>query len=181
MDKRNLLYCALYLAGEPVKRSDLMTTLEVSYDEFTEMLNDLNSSLSEHSPLMVSNYGELIALETRPEFSEFAHLFTNRKARKAKITKEATETLAIIAYRQPITRKEIEHIRSCDCDRTISSLLSWRLISTIGRADEPGSPILYKTTDLFLHHFGLQSISDLPEITRSTDMTDLHINSKKIF
>ena len=180
MDKRSLLYCALYLAGDPVKSSDLMSALDVSFDEFTKIMDDLSNSLAEHSPLMVSKYGDLIALETRPEFSEFARHFANRKSRKHKITNEAMETLAIIAYRQPITRKEIENIRSCDCEKTISSLLSWHLICAIGRTDEPGNPMLYKTTDDFLRHFGLRAISDLPEMTRSSDMTDMELHRKKI-
>ena len=156
-----------------------MQALDVSLNEFTEIMNDLSKSLAQHSPLMVSKYGDLIALETRPEFSEFGRRFLCEKNKKHKLSKEAMETLAIIAYRQPITKKEIEKIRSCDCEKTISSLLSWRLISALGRTDEPGNPMLYKTTDAFLHHFGLRSISDLPQITRSSDMSELEFNHRK--
>ena len=173
MDKQALLYCALFIAGDPVKTCDLLKALDVSSDEFAEILDSLSKSLAQHSPLMVSRHGDLIALQTRPEFSEFGRSFARERNKKHKLSKEAMETLAIIAYRQPITKKEIEKIRSCDCEKTISSLLSWRLISTIGRTDEAGNPMLYKTTDTFLHHFGLRSISELPKISRSSDMSEL--------
>jgi segregation and condensation protein B len=86
------------------------------------------------------------------------------KRRKARISTAALETLAIVAYRQPITRGEIEAVRGVNVDGVVHSLLERRLIKIAGRKEAPGQPFLYRTTAEFLNHFGLRSLSDLPQL-----------------
>jgi segregation and condensation protein B len=83
---------------------------------------------------------------------------------KKKLSQAAIETLAIIAYRQPITKLEIEQIRGVNCDYTVQKLLEKELISLAGKADTVGKPILYQTSDLFMDYFGLKNIADLPQL-----------------
>jgi segregation and condensation protein B len=99
---------------------------------------------------------------TLPEFGDILKKLHQREA-DAKLTNPALETLAIIAYKQPILRADIEAIRGCACGETIRSLMEKHLVKIAGRAEEPGRPILYGTTKRFLELFGLNSIRDLPK------------------
>ena len=98
---------------------------------------------------------------TRPEYAEFVRqLFPGRKP--SRLSGPAMETLAIIAYRQPIAKASIEAVRGVSCDGMLQKLLDRELIRIGGRADLPGRPLLYETTDLFFEHFGVKSVDDLP-------------------
>ena len=99
---------------------------------------------------------------TLPEFGEALKKLHQKEA-DAKLTKAALETLAIIAYKQPILRADIEAIRGCACGETIRSLMEKHLVKIAGRAQEPGRPILYGTTKRFLELFGLNNLRDLPQ------------------
>jgi segregation and condensation protein B len=101
-------------------------------------------------------------LLTLPEFGEVLKKLHQREI-DAKLTKAAMETLAIIAYKQPILRADIEAIRGVQCGETIRSLMEKHLVKIAGRAEEPGRPILYGTTKRFLELFGLNSTKDLPQ------------------
>ena len=98
---------------------------------------------------------------TRPEFGGFVrHLFPGLKPRR--LSPPAMETLAIVAYRQPVTKASIEHVRGVSSDSILQKLLDRELIKIDGRADLPGRPLLYATTDFFFEHFGIKSIDELP-------------------
>ncbi len=100
-------------------------------------------------------------LYTRTDYAEFVrHLFPGRKPER--LSGPAMETLAIVAYRQPITKAAIEAVRGVSCDGMIQKLLDRDLVRIGGRAELPGRPLLYSTTDLFFEHFGINSIDDLP-------------------
>jgi len=98
---------------------------------------------------------------TRPEYADFARrLFPGRKP--SKLSGAAMETLAIIAYRQPVTKASLEAVRGVSCDGMLQKLLDRELIKVGGRSPLPGRPLLYETTDLFFEHFGIKSVDDLP-------------------
>lgn len=100
-------------------------------------------------------------LYTRTDYGEFVrHLFPGRKPER--LSGPAMETLAIVAYRQPITKAAIEAVRGVSCDGMIQKLLDRDLVRIGGRAELPGRPLLYQTTELFFEHFGINSIDDLP-------------------
>jgi segregation and condensation protein B len=99
---------------------------------------------------------------TLPDFGELLKKLHQREA-DAKLTKAALETLAIVAYKQPILRADVEAIRGVACGETIRSLMEKHLVKIAGRAEEPGRPILYGTTKRFLEVFGLNSLKDLPQ------------------
>ena len=98
---------------------------------------------------------------TRPDYAEFVrHLFPGRKP--SRLSGPAMETLAIVAYRQPVTKASLEAVRGVSCDGMLQKLLDRELVKVGGRAQLPGRPLLYETTDLFFEHFGIKSVEDLP-------------------
>lgn len=100
---------------------------------------------------------------TQPEFGGFVRLlFPSQKPER--LSPPAMETLAIIAYRQPVTKSALEAVRGVSCDGMLQKLLDRELIKIGGRAELPGRPILYQTTDLFLEHFGITNVNELPNI-----------------
>ncbi|RME96231.1 MAG: SMC-Scp complex subunit ScpB [Verrucomicrobia bacterium] len=99
---------------------------------------------------------------TRPEFAPWLQAMVGERPRPARLSQPALETLTIIAYRQPVTRAEIEEIRGVSVDGVMQTLLERGLIEVVGRAETPGRPSLYGTTRLFLEAFGLQDLSELP-------------------
>ena len=107
---------------------------------------------------------------TLPEFGDHLKKLHQKEA-DAKLTKPALETLAIVAYKQPILRADVEAIRGCACGETIRSLMEKHLVKIAGRAEEPGRPILYGTTKRFLELFGLNSLKDLPQPENLTPKT----------
>ena len=95
-----------------------------------------------------------------------------------KLSQSALETLAIIAYRQPITKLEVEQIRGVNCDYTMQKLLEKDLISISGKADGPGRPLLYSLSQYFLDYFGIASIADLPQLKDVEDSNQIEIGNK---
>ncbi|MCS6906060.1 MAG: SMC-Scp complex subunit ScpB [Bacteroidia bacterium] len=106
-------------------------------------------------------------LLTKAQYATYARQAILHKDWK-KLSKAALETLSIIAYKQPITKSEIEFIRGVNCDHALQKLLEKQLIEPAGRADLPGKPLLYRTTHYFIEYFGLKSIEDLPKIKEIT-------------
>ncbi len=100
---------------------------------------------------------------TKSEYHEVINTLQSHRSKK-KLSQAALETLAIIAYRQPITKLEVEHIRGVNCDYTIQRLLERGLITITGKSDSPGKPLLYGTSELLMDYFGLNDISELPKL-----------------
>ena len=116
------------------------------------------------SPLVLVNYGEKYHFITKPEcFDSIAHFLQLNKVQQ--LSQSALETLAIIAYKQPITRIEIEEVRGVSCEVILRKLASLDLICEAGRLETPGRPILYEVTATFLDTFKMISLNELPEIT----------------
>jgi segregation and condensation protein B len=111
-------------------------------------------------------------LRSSPDIAEFARRFL--KVKPQRLTRAALETLAIIAYRQPVTRPEIEDIRSVDCGAVVKALLERRLIKILGKKEEPGRPILYGTTREFLEFFALKDLASLPTLREFHELSEEH-------
>lgn len=140
----------------------LAALADVSPEQVTEAIATLNSAYSESGrAFTLSERSKGWKLFTRLEYGEFVRqLFPGRKPER--LSGPAMETLAIIAYRQPITKSAMEAVRGVSCDGMIQKLLDRDLIRIGGRAELPGRPLLYETTDLFFEHFGIRSVDDLP-------------------
>ncbi len=134
----------------------------VNEDSITEAIAELNHSYEESGRAFAcAERAKGWKIYTRPEYAEFVRqLFPGRKP--SRLSGPAMETLAIVAYRQPVTKASIEAVRGVSCDGMLQKLLDRELIKIGGRADLPGRPLLYETTDLFFEHFGVKSVEELP-------------------
>ncbi|GAW30059.1 MULTISPECIES: SMC-Scp complex subunit ScpB [unclassified Carboxydocella] len=158
------LEAVLFAATESLTEEKLATILGISQEEVQEQLQKLQEDLQRPERGLTLLQGtEGWRLVTKPVFAHYIeHLF--RPQQSNFLSKAALETLAIIAYRQPITRSEIELIRGVKTEKAINTLLERGLIKEVGRREGLGKPILYGTTEMFLSHFGLQSLADLPPL-----------------
>jgi segregation and condensation protein B len=149
--------------SSPAPLSDWLTVLaQTTPEQAAEAVAELNRHYEQsHRAFTVLERPKGWKIYTRAEYGDFVrHLFPGRKPER--LSGPAMETLAIVAYRQPITKAAIEAVRGVSCDGMIQKLLDRDLVRIGGRADLPGRPLLYQTTDLFFEHFGINSIDDLP-------------------
>ena len=158
------LEALLFVAAEPVATAQLATALDVAVSVIERGLNELDASLQSRG-LRLQRHAGRVQLTTAPELAELIERFLGLEA-TSHLSRAALETLAIIAYQQPVTRPQIDSIRGVNSDSMMKSLLSKNLILESGRADGPGRPILYSTTPEFLQHFGLNSILEMPPLAK---------------
>jgi segregation and condensation protein B len=161
----------LFVASVPVSVSQLAETLECSSNQVEQGLRALDE-LYANRGLALQRHEGRIQLTSHPVIGTLVERFLGLEASQ-RLSRAALETLAIIAYRQPVTRPGVDAIRGVNSDGVMKSLLSKGLVQEVGRADGPGRPILYGTTSAFLQHFGLKSIGQLPPFdTEETTMKD---------
>ncbi len=152
----------LFVTGEPVTVSDLARALETTPEDMDNVLENMENDMrQERRGLMLKRFGQHVQLTTRAELAPFVERLL-QPVQKQSLSQSALETLAVIAYRQPVTKLDIEAVRGVKCDYSVQSLLNKGLITDLGRKEVVGRPILYGTTDAFLSHFGLRSLDELP-------------------
>lgn len=151
----------LFVASSPISVGQLAEVLSVPGKEVESGLQQLNQSLQSGRGLRLQRHEGGYQLTSAPELAEEIEKFLGLEA-TTRLSRAALETLAIVAYRQPITRPGVDAIRGVNSDGVIKSLLSKGLIQEVGRTEGPGRPILYGSTQDFLQHFGLNSLDDLP-------------------
>jgi len=156
------LEALLFVAAEPVAPAQLATALDVAPSVIERGLNELGASLASRG-LRLQRHAGRVQLTTAPQLAELIERFLGLEA-TTHLSRAALETLAIIAYQQPVTRPQIDSIRGVNSDSMMKSLLNKGLILESGRTDGPGRPILYSTTPEFLQHFGLNSILEMPPL-----------------
>jgi segregation and condensation protein B len=149
----------LFVAEKPVARGELARVIGGTPRAVEAALAELGAAY-EGTGLRLQRSGDEWQIVTAPEHA--ARVASYLGADRLRLSPAALETLAVVAYRQPATRAEVEAIRGVNCDQTIYTLASRRLIEERGRREAPGRPILYGTTWEFLECFGLQSLDDLP-------------------
>ena len=154
----------LFVAGEPVKISDLATALGIDEKEAAKAVEALERHFEdEKRGITVKRYGDHLRLETRAEYAPYVERMLQPVQRQS-LSQTVMETLAVIAYRQPTTKGEVEQVRGVKCDYSVQSLLTKGLIKEVGRKEALGRPILYATTDKFLEHFGISDLRELPPL-----------------
>ena len=142
----------------------------ISAEELNKFVDILNKEYEEKShPFRIQKIAGGFLFVTLPEYAIWLGKLYNERARR-KLSSTAVETLAIIAYRQPISKTEIEFIRGVNCDYILKTLLEKNIVSIVGRASTPGRALLYGTTSEFLKQFGLNEISELPKPREIEDM-----------
>jgi segregation and condensation protein B len=154
----------LYAAGEPASISAIATALDVSSQDVETALDELSTQCHGRG-VRLQRHGNEVQLVTAPEVAERIQKFLGLEATN-RLSTAALETLAIIAYKQPITKPQIEMIRGVNCDGVMKTLEMHNLIKELGRAETVGHPIRYGVSFEFLQYFGLRGIHDLPPIER---------------
>lgn len=161
----------LFIAGDPVNADELAHSLDMTRGELDAELEKLRAGMEEAgSGLLLNRSGDSLFLSIRPELADQVEKFLQPQKRQS-LSQAVLETLSIIAYRQPVTKADVEAIRGVKCDYSIQSLVSKGFIEEAGRLETLGRPILYKTTDEFLRHFALSSLDELPEVMEPGEET----------
>ncbi|MEO0078291.1 MAG: SMC-Scp complex subunit ScpB [candidate division WOR-3 bacterium] len=164
LEVQRVLESLLFAADAPLTLDRLTSLISVPPETVLRAVHNLNEQYEATGRVFrISRVAQGFQLYSMPEYAEWVrrlhqHQFTHR------LSRAALEVLAIIAYRQPITRPDIEALRKVDCSGPLLTLLERGLIATAGRAHRPGNPFLYRTTREFLRYFGLESLDDLPRL-----------------
>ena len=170
MNKNKIPYAIegiLFAAGEPVKTAKLAAVLEIEIEAVEEAVSLLKYDYDTNERgLMIIDIDDGYQICSRPEYYNYIQIILGDQRRQA-LSNAAMEALAITAYKQPITRGQIEYIRGVNSDSAVNRLVERGLIEECGRLDAPGRPVLYRTTQGFLRCFGLTSPKDLPELDMS--------------
>ena len=162
----SILEAILFTMGEAVEVSRLADVLEMKEKNVRKLLIHMQERYQQDDRGIALTWLEdSVQLCTKAEMYEYL-IKIAKTPRKMTLTETVLETLSIIAYKQPVTRVEIERIRGVSCDHAINKLLEYDLICELGRLDAPGRPLLFGTTEQFLRCFGVTSIDDLPEINQ---------------
>lgn len=158
----SLIEALLFVADSPIDIEDLAKALQVDGQSVEQALQKLTTRLSQGG-LRISRVGTRVQMVTAPEAGPAIERFLG-VSHSAKLSPAALETLAIIAYRQPITRAQIEAIRGTNSDGVIRTLIAKGLVAPVGRVEQAGRPVLLGTTFEFLQYFGIQSLAELPSL-----------------
>ena len=152
-----------------MKTTDLVTVAEASYRQVKDALDELVADYSQRGIHLEEVNGGWV-FRTSAKFAHYVRDLT--KQRPVRLSRAQVEALAIIAYRQPITRPEIDDVRGVDSGPVLKVLLERDLVRILGKRDEVGRPLIYGTTNAFLEFFGLKSLKDLPTLREFTELTD---------
>ena len=158
-----IIEAILFVSGEPVQLGAVARALEVTELEVSAAADELASDYDyNRRGICLKRFGSHIQLSTRPDYAPQIEKLL-QPIQKQSLSQAALETLAVVAYKQPVTRLDIEAVRGVKCDYSVQSLMNKGLIEEVGRKETLGRPILYGTTDAFLSHFGLTSLEALPQ------------------
>lgn len=167
----SIIEALIFASDEPLPHSEIIKAIkeidgddtQISNDDVESAVEKLNNKSSENdSAFKILHIANGFLYATNPEYSKYVGFLSSEKS-KRRLSQAALETLSIIAYKQPITKPEIEQIRGVNSDYMMNILLEKNLITIKGRAETVGRPLLYTTTSEFLKYFGLGKITDLPK------------------
>lgn len=173
MDKiyTNVIEALIFSADEPISQAEIIRAvkgidgeeIDMTSDDVDDVVKELNNKYrNEKNAFNILKVANGYTFATRAEYAKYVGFLSSEKT-KRRLSQAALETLAIIAYKQPITKPELETIRGVNSDYILNTLLEKKLITITGRTETIGRPLLYGTTDEFLKYFGLYNLSDLPK------------------
>ncbi|HEY6098272.1 MAG TPA: SMC-Scp complex subunit ScpB [Anaeromyxobacter sp.] len=170
---RTVVETLLFLAERPLTVEEIKLATGVEPARISKALDQISGEHREGiSGIVLHEVAGGWQLRTSPDNADFARRFLRVKPQR--LTRAALETLAIVAYRQPVTRPEIEEIRGVDCGAVVKALLERRLVKILGKKEEPGRPILYGTTKEFLEFFSLKDLASLPTLREFHELSEEH-------
>jgi segregation and condensation protein B len=162
ISKTDIIESLLFASDKPVPLKKLAQVVELTLEETMAELDALREEKNSIGSIQLIEVAGGWQLATKPQFSTYIRQL--RDAPRQRLSRAAFEVLAVVAYRQPVTRSEIEALRGVDCSGPVQFLLEKKLLAFAGRKDAPGRPHLYATTPEFLDHFGLRDLKDLPTL-----------------
>jgi segregation and condensation protein B len=159
---KEIVLSVLFIAGDGIDKDFLAEKLEVSQKEIQKVVEELKKEYSLDKGIHIIEYKNKVQLSSNPDYAEQISNVLN-PIREKSLTRAALETLAIIAYKQPITKLEIEDIRRVNSDYAVQILIDQNMIEVVGRKDAVGKPLMFGTTESFLKRFDVKNLSDLPD------------------
>ena len=159
---QDIVLSVLFVAGEGIEKSFIAEKLNLSEKEIDEAIEGLKEKYSGDKGIHVITFKNKVQLASNPAYADYISEVLN-PIREKSLTRAALETLAIIAYKQPITKLEIEDIRRVNCDYAVQVLSDQNMIEVFGRKDAVGKPLLFATTENFLKRFNLSDLAELPD------------------
>ncbi len=163
-NEKGRIEAILFVSGDAVEIRDLARALGEDENIVRKTLNDLESEYDfNQRGFVIKRFGTKVQLATRPLYAEDVVRLL-QPVQKQSLSQAAMETLAVVAYKQPVTRAEVEQIRGVKCDYSLQSLTLKGLIQEVGRKETIGRPVLFGTTDEFLSRFGIESLENLPPL-----------------
>lgn len=161
---KKALESILFVAGDAVSLSDIAVALEIDEITLARMADELAEQKKQAAEgVLLKRVGDKLQLCSNPEYMPYIDRVL-QPIKKTRLSQSTLETLAIIAYKQPITRFEIEQIRGVQCNYSVAMLVERGLVTRVGRKKSLGNPMLYATSDEFLRHFGISSLAELPQL-----------------
>ena len=168
LSKTDIIEALLFASDRPVPLKKLALVAELTSNETLAELDALREEKERIGALQIIEVAGGWQIVTKPRFAPFVARLRDEK--RARLSRAAFEVLAVVAYRQPATRAEIEGLRGVDCAGPLQLLLEKKLLAVAGRKDAPGRPWLYATTPQFLDHFGLRAVADLPSLAELAEL-----------
>jgi len=172
-EAKSILEALLFISGEPLTLDTLKDLLELNKKEVERLVKELiNDYLLRNSGFFVAEVAGGVQMVTNPGCAPWVKKLL-ATAFPTRLSHQSIETLAIVAYKQPIIKAEIEAIRGVNCDGVLRTLLERRMIKILGRKEAPGRPLMYGTTKEFLQYFGLKDLSELPTLKEFRDVENV--------
>lgn len=159
---KDIVLSVLFVAGEGIEKSFIAEKLNLTEKELDKVIDDLEKTYSGDNGIHIIRFKNKVQLSSNPSYADYISEVLN-PIREKSLTRAALETLAIIAYKQPITKLEIEDIRRVNCDYAVQILVDQNMIEVVGRKDAVGKPLLFGTTENFLKRFNLKDLAELPD------------------
>jgi segregation and condensation protein B len=170
MNLKEVVLSVLFVAGDGVEKDFMAEKLEVSVREIDKAIASLKEEFAGERGIHIIEYKNKVQLASNPAYANYIGDVLN-PIREKSLTRAALETLAIIAYKQPITKLEIEDIRRVNSDYAVQILIDQNMIEVVGRKEAVGKPLMFGTTDNFLKRFNVQNLTDLPDYEQLLDNT----------
>ncbi|HMK59587.1 MAG TPA: SMC-Scp complex subunit ScpB [Dissulfurispiraceae bacterium] len=159
-----IIEALLFASGEPLTIAAIAKATSLAEQSIKDLLRELTNDYRERSSgIVIAEIANGYEMATDPELAAWIRRMKNINV-TSKLSQPSIETLSIIAYKQPITKVEVDQLRGVNSDAAVKSLLDKRLIKIVGKKESPGRPFLYATTNEFLQYFGLKNLTDLPAI-----------------
>ncbi len=179
---KSIIEGLIFISGdEGIEAKQLAEILELPEDTIIDIIEDMKADFRRSSRgIQIVEVARAFQFTTLPEHAVYFEKLASSPTHSS-LSQAALETLAIIAYKQPITRTDIEEIRGVKCEKALNTLISKQLIREVGRAEGIGRPILYGTTKEFLEHFGLRELSDLPEPPDNFSLEEVEAEATALF